>query len=83
MPNHRFSAHMQVVLRERGLDIAWVKRVLASPEWVEPDPNDPQLTRAFASVPERGGRILRVVYRDDGATRFVVTAFFDRGARRP
>ena len=83
MPNHRFSAHMQVVLHERGLDVAWVERVLTAPEWVEPDPNDPALIRAFASVPERGGRILRVVYRDEGTTTFVVTAFFDRGARRP
>lgn len=74
---------MLVVLRERELEPAWVARVLSDPEWTEPDPNDPELTRAFAAVAERGGRLLRVVYRDDGTTPFVVTAFFDRGARRP
>jgi len=29
----------------------------AAPEWIEPDPDDPLLMRAFAPLPEGGGRI--------------------------
>jgi hypothetical protein len=40
------------------------------------------LTRVWRRIPERGGRALRVVFRPAGADIVVVTAFFDRGARR-
>jgi hypothetical protein len=76
------TAHALVVLNERALDLSWVERTAREPEWTEPEPADPSLQRRFRSVPERGGRILRVVCGEDDATITIVTAFLDRRARR-
>ncbi|MCK0208996.1 DUF4258 domain-containing protein [Starkeya koreensis] len=82
MRDIRLSAHVRVVMAERGIEAAWVARTLEAPDRVDVDPNDPALERAFAAIAERDGRVLRVVYRPDGDAVFVVTTFFDRGARR-
>lgn len=82
MAKLRFSAHILEVTEERGIAAEWVERTLVAPEWTEADAADVTLRRALLALPERGGRVLRVVYRD-GETFFAVTAFFDRGARRP
>jgi len=79
----RFSNHVDVVMRERRIEREWVARTIASPAWTSTDPGDATLVRAFAPIAEREDRVLRVVYRPDGDALFVVTAFFDRGARRP
>jgi hypothetical protein len=77
-----YTRHAEDVLRERELDPAWIERTLAAPDQDEPDPDDPTLRRAFKAIPERDGRVLRVVYgRTDDMLR-VVTVFFDRGRRR-
>ncbi len=75
--------HANVALTERSLDLAWVERTARMPEWSEPEPTDPTLERRFRDVPERDGRILRVVCGEDDATIVIVTAFLDRRARRP
>jgi len=74
--------HAEVALAERRLDVAWVEAAAREPEWSEPDP-DPTLERRFRAVPERDGRILRVVCVENHDTIVVVTAFLDRKARRP
>ena len=80
---------MRLVLRrhaldqitERGLDPAWVERVAQHPDWSEPDPQ-PGVARHYGSVPEFGGRVLRVVVADRGDERHILTVHFDRGAAR-
>ncbi|HEV2561508.1 MAG TPA: DUF4258 domain-containing protein [Rhizomicrobium sp.] len=79
----RFTAHAEAMLRERGIERAWVERVLTSPEWHEPDPNDPALKRAFGAISEAGGKILRVVYTASDTENRIVTVFFDARAKRP
>jgi hypothetical protein len=76
-----FTRHAEAMLVERGIDIAWVVRTLATPVTTEADPNAAHRMRAFAPVPERDGRILRVVYETDGDVVTVVTCFLDRGRR--
>ncbi|MCJ2133434.1 DUF4258 domain-containing protein [Methylobacterium sp. J-026] len=49
-------------MRLREIEPLWVERVLTDPERVEADPDHPGRHRAFARVPERDGRVLRVVY---------------------
>jgi hypothetical protein len=66
----------------RAIDIVWVEAVITQPDWAEPDPVDPALTRAWGRIPERGGRALRVVFRPSGGDIVVVSVVFDRGARR-
>jgi hypothetical protein len=66
----------------RGIRLAYIEATLATPDRRAPDPNDPALTRSFKAIPDFGNRILRVVHRPHGADIFVVTAHWDRGARR-
>ncbi len=75
--------HAKVAMAERALDLAWIDRTAREPEWTEPEPADPTLERRFRAVPERDGRILRVVCGEDDDTITIVTAFLDRRARRP
>ena len=77
-----YSDHAAAMLAERGLERDWVERTILEPDSTEPDPTHPERVRAFRSVPERDGRILRVVYvPEDGSCR-IITVFLDRGGRR-
>jgi hypothetical protein len=84
MPGPAFdlTSHARTVLAARRIDLAWVGRVLASPVRTENDRRDASLRHALGPIPERDGRVLRVVY-DPGVNPVrVVTAFFDRRERR-
>ncbi|MCZ8146555.1 MAG: DUF4258 domain-containing protein [Roseomonas sp.] len=78
----RLSAHAEEMMEERGIASAWVQAAVFHPDWSEPDPRDPALTRSFRAIPDAGGRVLRVVHRPEPPGIFVVTAHFDRGAGR-
>lgn len=77
-----YTHHAAEVMAEREVSAEWVERTLAAPEADEPDPTDPTLRRAFLAIPERDGRVLRVVYSKDAEGFRVITAFFDRGRRK-
>jgi hypothetical protein len=73
--------HALEQMAERGIELAWAERVALRPDWTEPDPQS-GVTRHFGAIPEFGGRVLRVVVTDVGDERRVLTAHFDRNARR-
>jgi hypothetical protein len=74
--------HAERELRRRAIEPDWVRAAIAAPDRTEADPRDPSLTRSFKAVAAFGNRVLRVVHRPDGDDILVVTAHFDRGARR-
>jgi len=76
------SVHAQGNIVKRDLDMRWVEQTVAAPELTAPDSADPTVTRAWRAIPERGGKMLRVAYRPVNGDILVITAFFDRGARR-
>ncbi len=76
----KLSLHVETRIRQRGLKLVWIEATVSAPGKVAPD-KDPALTQSFRAIPDRGGRILKVVHRPDGDDTFVVTAHFDRGAR--
>ena len=76
-----FSDHARAALQARGIDETWVERTLARPDAVEPDPVHPERRRVYGSVPEREGRVLRVVCLDGQDEIRIITAFLDRGRR--
>jgi hypothetical protein len=70
------------MIAERGIDRSWVERAVNEPDAVETDPARDNVFRAFRSIEERQGRVLRVVYsRGENEVR-VITAFFDRARFR-
>jgi hypothetical protein len=77
-----FTAHALNMLSERNIERAWVEAALDQPDWTEMDPS-PDRHRAFKAVPEARSRILRVVYVDAPEEIRVITAFFDRNAKKP
>ena len=76
------TKHAQQNVARDGLDLAWIEATITTPQHADRDPKDATIRRAWRSIPQRGGRVLRVVFRPAGADIVVVTAFFDRGARR-
>jgi hypothetical protein len=76
------TPHAELMLRERGIDRAWVLQTIHAPERSDADPAKAGRVRAFRRVPEYEGRWLRVVYEEAVDRTIVVTAFFDRGAGR-
>jgi hypothetical protein len=76
------TAHARLRTRDRKLDLEWVERTIRAPDWTEPDPRDPVVERRFRAIEEFGGRILRVACVETAATIRVISAMFDRNARR-
>ncbi len=77
----RLSIHAVKRLAERKIAWAWVELTIASPDRIAAD-HDPALTQSFKAIAEFGGRVLKVVHRMEGQDVLVVTAHFDRNARR-
>jgi hypothetical protein len=78
----RFTIHAQDAIEERALDIGWVERTVYEPEWSQPDPRRPEVERRFRAIPGFGGRILRVACIETAEEILILTAFFDRDARK-
>ena len=78
-----FSLHAMDVLEQREVSIKRVARVLEDPALVLMDDSDPHLFRSYGCVPEREGRVLRVVYdlESDGDLVWVITTFFARSMK--
>jgi hypothetical protein len=71
------TKHLMIRLAERNIPLAWVERVAASPDWTEPDPRDPEVTRAFGRIKQAGGKVLRVMYADRADGRYLLSGHFD------
>ena len=81
MKTYTLSAHAEIVMTERSIKREWLDRVLAHPELVEKDRDDPEITHALGEIPDHGGRVLRVVYNGTKKPMKVVTVYFDRAMK--
>ncbi len=70
------------MLAERGIEREWINSTIDRPDEVLPDSTRENVFRAFRSIPERDGRVLRVVYSQSESEIRVITAFFDRAKSR-
>ncbi len=77
------TGHAASAVDERKLAITWIKQAALSPDWVQPDIRWPRVERRFRAIPEYGNRILRVVCMETDEEIRIITAFFDRKAKRP
>jgi Domain of unknown function (DUF4258) len=77
-----FTQHAADMLAERAIERQWVDRTVNEPDAIEPDPERGNVFRAFRSIPERQGRVLRVVYALSENQIRVITVFFDRARHR-
>lgn len=77
-----WTAHARIRLQERYFKPSWIESAVWNPDWTEPEPKDPALQRRFKSLPEAQGRILRVICAETETTIRIISAMFDRNARR-
>ena len=75
------SQHARDVLSERGIPEEWVRRTIEGSDWITDGPDGNR--HLYKSIHERDGRFLHVVLNAGENPEKVVTAFFDRRARRP
>ena len=76
-----FTRHALDALAERKIPIEWARRTVAAPGLRMQDPDDPEVERFFARVPERDDRVLRVAVNTRVVPWRVVSVFFDRDMR--
>ena len=76
------TGHARTRLRTRQLKVEWVEDTVHRPDWTALDPKDPNVERRFRAIETFGGRILRVVCVETESTIRVISALFDRNARR-
>lgn len=69
--------HAEKRLKQRRISLEWIERALSFPARTENDFTDPTLAHALLAIPEKGFRVLRVVYNESADPVRVVTAFFD------
>ena len=74
------SKHARNMMTERNISEAWIRSAVTNPD--RKDAGMDNNIHYFKSIPEHGGRILHVVLNARVAPARVVTAFFDRSARR-
>jgi hypothetical protein len=78
-----YTRHVEVAIEERELNRDWIERTVRSPDWVAPDTTTLGAVRHFKAIPEYGNRILRVACLESPSEIRILTAFFDRKAKRP
>ena len=63
--------------RKRKIQTEWIEAALKHPGRTENDFDDPTLVHALLAIPEKGFRVLRVIYNETVDPVTVVTAYFD------
>ena len=76
-----YTRHAEIVMESREINAEWVNLAIETPEQRSLDPVGPSLERFFRSIPEKDGRVLRVVVKTSVAPWRVVSVFFDRSMK--
>jgi hypothetical protein len=75
--NYVLTEHARKRCARRGIDPKWITDALQHAARTENDSDDASLVHALWPVPERGFRVLRVIYNETVDPVTVVTAYFD------
>jgi hypothetical protein len=73
----RLTDHGRKRCLQRKIELDWITKTLTYPARIESDKEDPDLTHALQIIPERGFRVLRVIFNETVEPITVVTAYFD------
>ena len=75
--DYLLSDHARKRIQKRKIRVEWLEATLTDPVRTESDAVDPTLVHALRPIPERGFRVLRVIYNETRHPPVVVTAYFD------
>lgn len=71
-----FTAHARTMMHERGIQEDWVKSTVLDPDMTEQRDDDE--VHYLKKIPQKGGKILRVIINPTTDPNRVITVFFDR-----
>lgn len=71
-----FTAHAQSMMQERGIQEDWVKSAVHDPDMTEQREDDEM--HYLKKIPQKRGKILRVIVNPSVHPEKVITVFFDR-----
>lgn len=74
---YRISDHAAKRMKQRRVLPEWVTAALENPDSIENDQEDPNLVHARKAIPDRGFKILRVIYNETTEPITVVTVYFE------
>ena len=75
--SHVLTEHARKRCIKRKIREEWIVATLEHPARTENDLDDPTLAHALRPIPEKGFRVLRVIYNETLDPMTVVTVFFD------
>jgi len=75
--NYVLTEHARKRCVIRKIREEWIVATLEHPARTENDHDDPTLAHALRPIPEKGFRVLRVIYNESLDPVTVVTVFFD------
>lgn len=74
-----FTKHAKMKIKQRGIDIDYIKKVIVQTNKIEPDKFDKTLTHFVGKINDR---YLRVIARLEMGKALVISAFYDRRLKR-
>ena len=75
--------HARKRCKKRRIQDEWILATIEHPARTENDEIDPTVVHALRAIPERGFRVLRVIYKETADPITVVTVYFDDKASDP
>ena len=81
--NYVLTDHAQKRCVRRKIRPEWIAATLEHPARTENDADDPTIAHALRNIPEKGFRMLRVVYNETTDPVTIVTVYFDDEATEP
>lgn len=75
--NYVLTEHARKRCKKRKILDAWILATIEHPARMESDNEDPTLVHALRAIPDKGFRVLRVIYNETRDPMTVVTIYFD------
>ncbi len=75
--DYTLTEHAIKRCRKRKIQMEWIGAALGHPARTESDKYDSTLVHALLAIPEKGFRVLRVIYNETVDPVAVVTVYFD------
>ena len=81
--NYTLTEHARKRCSKRRVSNNWIQNALDHPVRIETDPEDNSLIHVLWPVPDKGFRLLRVIYNETVDPVTVVTAYFENEVIEP
>ncbi len=80
--NYVLTEHARESLQRRSnIQMNWIEQAITTPQRIEKDAIDPELTHYLFKVVEFENRVLRVIVNHTVEPMRIITVFFDRNMR--